>query len=59
MPDIAAIANHLANRAWALAPGACSSLHSHKVRLVAHGRGTAIENTLAAFLTASAPHSLT
>lgn len=53
MPDVAAIANHLANGAWALAPGARSSLRGHKVRLVAHrgahGQGAAIENTLAAF----------
>lgn len=53
MPDFSAIANHLANRAWALAPGARSSLAGKDVRLVAHrgahGPDAAVENTLDAF----------
>ena len=53
MPNLSAIANHLANRAWALAPGASSSLRGKDVRLVAHrgahGPDAAIENTLAGF----------
>lgn len=53
MPNLSAIANHLANRAWALAPGARSSLRGKRVRLVAHrgahGPDAAVENTLAAF----------
>jgi len=53
MRNLSAIANHLANQAWALAPGARSSLHGKDVRLVAHrgahGPDAAVENTLAAF----------
>jgi glycerophosphoryl diester phosphodiesterase len=53
MPNFSAIANHLANGAWALAPGARSSLWGKDVRLVAHrgahGPAAAVENTLAAF----------
>lgn len=53
MPNLSAIANHLANRVWAMAPGARSSLRGRDVRLVAHrgahGPGGATENTLAAF----------
>lgn len=53
MPNMTSIANHFANRVWALSPGARSSLRGHEVRLVAHrgahGPGLATENTLAAF----------
>ncbi|MEQ9464454.1 MAG: glycerophosphodiester phosphodiesterase [Haliea sp.] len=53
MPNLSAIANHLANRAWALAPGSRCSLRGRDIRLVAHrgahGPGAATENTLAAF----------
>ena len=53
MADLATLANHLANRAWALAPGSRRSLRGRAVRLVAHrgahGPGGAVENTLEAF----------
>ncbi|MDO8863739.1 glycerophosphodiester phosphodiesterase [Haliea sp. E1-2-M8] len=53
MPSLSSVANHLANAAWALAPGSRSSLRGRDVRLVAHrgahGPGAATENTLAAF----------
>ncbi len=53
MPNLSSIANHLANQAWALAPGAHCSLHGRDIRLIAHrgahGPGAATENTLAAF----------
>lgn len=53
MAEFAGILNSLANRAWALAPGAHTALQGRAVKLVAHrgahSPGGAVENTLAAF----------